>query len=870
MKDGRKTRVYLTDQFVLTGFGLAAMYWVLDSFLYIFLSYDANFFHRLTGVDISGVWTRLIVCCLFIIFGSHAQYTFNQRKKVEEALTDSEEKYRTIVESLEDGYYEIDLSGNFKFFNDAMCSIMGYERDAMEGINIKRFADEENAKKIFDMFNNVLNTDKSIKAFDSTIIRKDGTIRVVESSVSLIKDTKYQSTGFRGIIRDVTERKQAEALTQEKIAAEAASRSKSEFLANMSHEIRTPLNSITGLTELVLDTKLSSDQREDLEVVKAASFSLLSVINDILDFSKIEAGRLELDEIPFELRDFLGESIRILGIRAHEKGVELAYRVAPDVPDRFLGDPARFRQVLLNLAGNAIKFTDHGEVVVSVTKEQLSETGAILHFSVRDTGIGIPKDKHTSIFQAFQQADGSTSRRFGGTGLGLAVSSQLVELMGGRIWLESEPGKGSNFHYTARFKLDPEAEDVMPLQPDFDVSGMRVLVVDDNSTHLEIIRELLESWNMSPTTAADAKSAQRILSVSGSTVPPFKVAVIDADMPESDGFKLAIGINKQASLGLPIIMMLTHSSLRSHPDLKGIGVKATVTKPVRSSDLLDAIKTAFHTGESRQEITPKVLKPLMQFDKQPLRILVVEDTPFNQKFIQRLLNRWGHQAVIVENGIKAVEAVTKQSFDIILMDVQMPKMDGFEATAEIRKLEAQTGNHIPIIAMTAHAMKGDRERCLAAGMDDYISKPISSDALQNMIAELVPAAKASPKPPPKSAPKGTPAVIDEKTLLNAFDNDWVFFREAVGMFLNDFPQMLSNIGAAVKANDAKELRMTAHALKGMVGNFQAKTTALAALALEEMGRNQDFKGVEEAFEKLSGEMEDLKQTLITIAKEENH
>jgi len=868
MENGRKIRVNLTDQFVLTGFGLAALYWVLDSLLYIFISYEPNFFRGLFGIDISGVWTRLIVCCLFIIFGSHAQYNFNQRKKMEEALSNSEEKYRNIVESLEDGYYEIDLKGNFRFFNDAMCGILGYERDAMEGVNFKRFVDKENAKKIFDIFKIVLDTAKSIKAFDSTIIRKDGTMRIVESSVSLIKDAKYQPIGFRGIIRDITERKKAEALSQEKMAAEAASRSKSEFLANMSHEIRTPLNSITGLTELVLDTRLSPDQREDLEVVKAASFSLLSVINDILDFSKIEAGRLELDEIPFVLRDFLGESIRILAIRAHEKGLELAYRVAPDVPDRLLGDPARFRQVLLNLAGNAIKFTDHGEVVVSVTKEQLSETGAILHFSVRDTGIGIPQDKHSSIFHAFQQADGSTSRRFGGTGLGLAVSSQLVELMGGRIWLESEPGKGSIFHFSARFKMDQDAADVMPPQPDFDVSGQRVLVVDDNPTHLQIIRELLENWNMSPISAVDANEAQRLLSVSDSTAPQFKLAIIDADMPESDGFKLAFGINKMTSLELPIIMMLTHSSLRSHPDFKGIGVKATVTKPVRASDLLESIKTALGLGDGRPEISLEDLKPQMQFDKQALRILVVEDTPFNQKFIQRLLNRWGHQAIIAKNGIKAVEAVAKQSFDIILMDVQMPKMDGFEATAEIRKLESRTGSHTPIIAMTAHAMKGDRERCLAAGMDNYISKPISSDALQNMIAELIPVAAPPTRSFSGQKPKETLAAIDKNALLNAFDNDLAFYHEALDMFLNDFPRMLSNIEAAIKANDAKELRITAHAMKGMVGNFQAKTTAQAASDLEEMGRIQDFNGVEKAFEKLTVEMENLKQTLIAIAKEE--
>jgi CheY-like chemotaxis protein/HPt (histidine-containing phosphotransfer) domain-containing protein len=505
-----------------------------------------------------------------------------------------------------------------------------------------------------------------------------------------------------------------------------------------------------------------------------------------------------------------------------------------------------------------------------VAKEQMSETGAILHFSVRDTGIGIPKDMHTRIFKAFQQADGSTSRRFGGTGLGLAVSSQLVELMGGRIWLESEPGAGSNFHFTARFKLNPDAENVMPLRPDFDVSGLRVLVVDDNPAHLQIIRELLESWNMSPIDAADAKEAQRLLSVSDPAAPPIKLAIIDADMPESDGFNLAIGINKQTALGLPIIMMLTHSSLRSHPDLKSIGVKATVTKPVRASDLLDSIKSALGLGESRQEMGPEVLKPRMQFDKQALRILVVEDTAFNQKFIQRLLNRWGHQSIIVENGIQAVETVTRQSFDLILMDVQMPKMDGFEATAEIRKLEARTGSHTPIIAMTAHAMKGDRERCLAAGMDNYISKPITSDALQNMIAELVPAATTPPQSLPGQTPKKTLTAVDKKALLDAFDNDWGFFREAVGMFLNDFPKMLADIEAAVQAHDAKDLRMTAHAMKGMVGNFQAKTTAQAALALEEMGKSQDFNGVEKAFEKLAGEMENLKQALIAITKEETN
>jgi len=861
MDAGPKNRVFLSDQLVLTSFGLAAVYWILDSFLYIFLSYDAGFFQRLTGLDIGGVWTRLIVCCLFVIFGSHAQFMINQRKKVENALSDSEEKYRNIVENLEDGYYEIDLNGNFKFFNDSMCAILGYERDAMEGINIRRFADERNAKKIFDIFERLLNTGKSVKSFESTIIRKDGNARVVELSVSLIREAGTEAIGFRGIVRDVTERKKEEALTQEKMAAEAASRSKSEFLANMSHEIRTPLNSITGLIELVLDTELTSDQREDLEVVKAASFALLSVINDILDFSKIEAGRLELDEIPFELREFLGESIRILGIKAHEKGLELAYRVAADVPNRLLGDPARFRQVLLNLVGNAIKFTDRGEVVVSVENEQVSRSGAIIHFSVRDTGIGIPADKQVGIFRPFQQADGSTSRRFGGTGLGLAVSSQLVNLMGGRIWLESEPGKGSNFHFSCSFKLDPEAAHEKPLEPGVDLSGKRVLIVDDNRASLEIIEELLENWKMSPAVAADAKTAQQMLSARDPAEPPFSLAIIDADMPDGDSFKLVIGINKQNSLHLPVIMMLAHSSVRSNPEFKDLGVRATITKPVRPSDLLESIKTALDLGESRPEAFPEPPTLPLPLEKQALRILVAEDTPFNQKFIRRLLNRWGHQAFIVDNGIKAVEAVMKQPFDLVLLDVQMPKMDGFEAAGEIRKLEAPSDRHIPIIAMTAHAMKGDRERCLAAGMDDYISKPISSEALHSMILEIVHAAE------PPSDTAGERPLIDPKKLLDAFDNDWEFLREAVGMLRTDYPPMLVKIKNAIEAADAAELRMTAHALKGMVGNFQAAAAAAAAQEIEEKGRQQDFSELEELFDKLTDEMELLTRALAEILED---
>ncbi len=869
MENKVKSRVYLTDQFVLTGFSLAAIYWILDSILYIFLSYDIPHFQRLFGIDLNEIWTRVVVCCLFVIFGSHAQYTINQRKKVEDALKASEERYRTIVESIEDGYYEVDLFGNFTFFNDAMCRILGYEKNAMMGINIRRCMDEENVKKTYDIFDIVQQTGKAARVFDSKIIRKDGNIRFVESSVSLIKENNDLPAGFRGIIRDVTERKQAEAIQQAKMAAEAANRSKSEFLANMSHEIRTPLNSITGLTELILDSELSPDQREDMEVVMSASYALLALINDILDFSKIEAGKLELEHTTFNIRDLLGESLKIFAIKAQEKGIELAYRVAPDVPGWIIGDPSRLRQILLNLIGNSVKFTDEGEVIISVSCNNEIENKTELMFSVEDTGIGIPKEKHETIFTAFQQADGSITRRYGGTGLGLAVSSQLIGLMDGRIWVDSEPGKGSKFTFTARFGVPPEQKETASIIPEFSIKGKSLLIVDDNITHLHILKEIFESWKMVPEIVSTVAEAQKILA-DNHTV---ELALIDADMPEKSGFELARWIKNNKTDTPKTIMMVTHSTQRSQLNQESLGIMATVTKPIRPSDLLDALKTALSSPEPQIEIPPKTKKHLDEKINQPLKILVAEDTPFNQKFIKRLMDRWGHQTVIADNGRMAVETLMGDHFDLVLMDVQMPEMDGFEATRQIRKWEHQHNTHIPIIAMTAHAMKGDRERCLEAGMDEYISKPISSEALFEMIAHLYPESSSTSLNPPTTTirdNKDLPQPFDRRTLLTAFDNDWGFLKEAVGLFISDFPAMLTGIQDAIKSKDSLKLRQTAHALKGMVGNFQAKKAAETAFILEEKGRIGDFENADNVYAKLKQEMFNLEQALIDLTKEGNH
>jgi len=863
MKTQNKILFNPTDNMVFIGLGLATIYWLLESFMYAMLADDADFFQRLIGFDLSGILMRLLVLCFFMILSSHAQYIMNKRREAEEALYESEEKYRTIIESSEDGYYEVDLSGNLIYLNNSMGKIIGHSKDEIIGQNLQQFMDDEHRMKATETFNHVYKTGKTIKVIDWTFITITGDKRFVQPSVSLVIE-KGQPIGFRGFLRDVSEHKRAELLKRAKLAAEVASKAKSDFLANMSHEIRTPLNSIIGLIELTLDTDLNPSQSEDLGVVSAAAHSLLALINDILDFSKIEAGKLELEETAFSLRDSLGESLKILAAKAQEKRLELAYGVAANVPDRLIGDPTRFRQIILNLASNAIKFTEEGEVIVDVQLDQRSPTEAHIHFSVIDTGIGIETENLETIFGAFDQADGSTSRRFGGTGLGLTVSSQLVNMMGGQIMVESQLGQGSTFHFNAKFALQPDEEEEGALPPDVDLSNLKVLVVDDNAASRKIIMQILESWKMSPSSAAGVKEAQRILMPVEGQVAPFNLVLVDADMPEADGFMLAQWINKQEAVNIHVIMMQTLSSSRSQIDLHGLGVKASITKPVHSSELLQAILVALDMSEPQPEIDAKALEQELKPAIRPLRILVAEDTPFNQKFILRLLDRWGHQATIVENGREAVDAIANNDFDLVLMDVQMPEMDGFDATVEIRKFENQTGHHTPIIAMTAHVMKGDRERCLEAGMDEYISKPINSDILLKAIQNLVSSEDLEIQP--VEAVSDDRPSFDSEALLSAFDHDWDFFKEAVDMFSSDYPPMLEALQEALTSKDADTLRRNAHALKGMVGNFQGLDAAKAASKLEEMGRQREFDGAGQVYEILIEELGKLEKTLLDLVK----
>jgi two-component system, sensor histidine kinase and response regulator len=795
-----------------------------------------------------------------------------ERKQAQQKLRESEEKYRTILERIEDGYFEVDLKGTYEFVNDSFCRIAGREASELLGVSYREFFSPEVCAVLYETYNGVYRTGESLKGFEYEVTRKDGTKAFVEESVSLRRDAAGRPIGFMGIRRDCTDRKRIEAeLALSRDAALESTRLKSEFLANMSHEIRTPMNGVIGMTGLLLDTNLNDEQRDFTEIINSSANALMTVINDILDFSKVEAGKLRFEKHDFHLRDTVEDAVALLAERAQAKGIEFSSLIESDVVVDLRGDAGRLRQVLTNLLGNALKFTSAGEVTLRVTSAGETDTHVTLRFAVVDTGIGISAKTQSKLFAAFVQADGSTTRKYGGTGLGLAISKQLVELMGGEIGVESEPGAGSTFWFTAKLEKQRAGKAAVTAAP-VELENARVLVVDDNETNRRILEHQLASWGMQSTCVAGGAEALMVLRQAAAAGEVYDVAILDMQMPEMDGLTLARTIKREPATKGTRLLMLT--SLGQRGDTAGAteaGIARILVKPVKQSMLFDALAGMMHqpggdAGESYPEpARGRGSESRDENQASSLRILLAEDNPVNQKVAVMQLRKLGYTVDAVSNGFEVLQVLEKFSYPIVLMDCQMPGMDGYEVTAEIRRREQNNSSGTTIIAMTAHALAGEREKCLAAGMNDYLSKPVKPNELEAMLDRWRMTSESASALSEANAPVTLTDVLDP-AVLESFrhlqrEGSPSLVNELIELYLNDTQLRLAELRLAVYVRDLPSLRRTIHSLKGGSGNLGVWRMSALCSDFEATLHDGELTGAGSVLEQLESEFERVRRAL---------
>lgn len=782
-----------------------------------------------------------------------------QKRDTENALAHERFLFSSLLEHSPDAIYFKDLESKFTRISDSLADKVEFAPSEVIGRTDAKFFAEEHSIRTRKDEQQIIETGQPMVNTLEEEKFSDGSSCWCSTTKVLLQDNNGNVFGTFGISRDVTELMESRRKLQKALAlADGASRAKSEFVANMSHEIRTPMNGIMGMSKLLSETSLDSNQSEYVKMISQASDSLMGLLNDILDFSKIEAGKLKLDQIPFNLSDSVGKTTQSLASKAIEKDLELACRISPSLPERLIGDPSRLRQIIINLVGNAIKFTDHGEVVVEVDSQTFDDQSVDLHFSVRDTGIGIPPQKQELIFDEFSQADTSTTRRFGGTGLGLTICKQLVGLMGGKIWVESEVGVGTTFHFSANF---PVAEN-QPSTSSFKLEtlrGIRTLIVDDNQTNRRIVEEMLKSWELAPSVVDGGVSAITEMQSAAKLKKPYQLVLLDCMMPGMDGFSVAELVSGNPVFKNPTIIMISSAAgLGDALRCKEAGISHYMTKPVIKSELFDVIADALGTDQAKDEaeaVVPEEPARDLQ-PARPLHILVVEDDEISQRVATGYLERAGHHVTVAGSGREAISIVdslgerNNKAFDLILMDFQMPDMDGIKTTAVIRDREKKTGNRTPIVAATAAAMAGDRERCLAAGMDDYIAKPIQAELLFDTIEEQTGIAKQVYDVSESQTEMESNPVSDFDEDAKLVDFERCRTRVPLGLvglvktqriFLKECARQISDMEAAIAQSDFEQVKRSAHSIKGSAKVLCADQLASVCYEMEIHAAGQELE-----------------------------